>query len=311
MYTFITQYDSPNYTPASETHLVWGRGRSIEKIAIHWWDDPAKNPTFEGAIATLTRPNGVSAHFVATGTGRRVACLVSPEDNSWATASANPYTISIECDPRCRDEDYDVVGELVAELRATYGNLPLMKHSDVVKTRCPGNYDLNRVNQVAANKIARAEDQFGTARDKTPPAPQPAKATAAQVKALYLEILEREADPAGLKHYQNFTAEVVRDDLLKSTERSILINRKAAEQAESIRKAAEAEAKRKLDEEAATKEAKRIADEQAAQEEAKRLAEEHARLTTPIDMENNAMLKEILKYVKTIWGLVLNLFKRK
>ena len=170
-YNFLTQFDSPNYTPASETRATWGRDRKIEKIAIHWWDAPSKNPSFEGVVAGFVKPGGLSAHFVATGTGRRVACLVAPEDNSWATSSANPYTISIECDPRCRDEDYDIVGELVAELRATYGNLPLMRHSDVVATACPGTWDLNRINQVASTKIAKKEDQFGLATTKVVPVP--------------------------------------------------------------------------------------------------------------------------------------------
>ena len=175
-YNFITQYTSPNQTPASQTRATWGRDRKIEKIAIHWWTDPATNPTFEGIINGFMIPGGLSAHFVATGTGRRVACLVDPVHNSWATASANPYTVSIECDPRCRDEDYDVIGELVAELRATYGNLPLMKHSDVVATRCPGSYDLARIDRVAATKVARKEDQYGMAKNKTvtpTPAPTP------------------------------------------------------------------------------------------------------------------------------------------
>ena len=179
-YNFLTNYDSPNYTPGSEAVSVWGRPRTTEKIAIHHWGDEATNPSFEGVVSHLCNPaSQVSAHFVATGTGRRVACLVAPEDASWATYTANPYTISIECDPRCRDEDYDVVGELVAELRATYGNLPLMKHSDVYNTRCPGNYDLNRINAVAATKLARAEDQFGLAQNKPAPAPvvTPAPAT--------------------------------------------------------------------------------------------------------------------------------------
>lgn len=172
MYTFLTQFNSPNYTPASEARSVWGRPRTIEAIAIHWYGDPMTNPTFEGVVNYLCRPNGSSsAHFVATGTGRRVACLIDLADASWATLSANPYTISIECDPRCRPEDYDVVGELVAELRATYGNLPLVPHKQFGQTACPGNYDLNRINQVASTKIARAEDQFGQAHDKTAPAP--------------------------------------------------------------------------------------------------------------------------------------------
>ena len=178
-YNYLTQYNSPNYTPANEARSVWGRARTIEKISIHWWDDPLNNPSFEGVISVLCNPaRQASAHFVATGTGRRVACLVNIPDASWATNSANPYTISIECDPRCRAEDYDVIAELVAELRREYGNLPLMKHSDVVSTRCPGNYDLNKINEIAATKNAGKD--FGTSTTKanvTPPAtPAPAPA---------------------------------------------------------------------------------------------------------------------------------------
>jgi hypothetical protein len=116
-YNYLTQYNSPNYTPANEARSVWGRARTIEAIAIHHWGDPNTNPTFEGVINVLCNPSRqASAHFVATGTGRRVACLVNIPDASWATNSANPYTISIECDPRCRDEDYDVVAEMLQQL---------------------------------------------------------------------------------------------------------------------------------------------------------------------------------------------------
>ena len=103
-YKYETQYNSPNYTPASRVQATWGVPRTFKAIAIHWWGDPNQGPTYEGVIATLCNPNrGASAHFVATGTGRRVAQLVNLADASWATNSANPYTISIECDPRCRD----------------------------------------------------------------------------------------------------------------------------------------------------------------------------------------------------------------
>lgn len=44
------------------------------------------------------------------------------------------------------------------------------------------------------------------------------KATQEQIKALYLEILERPADPDGLKHYVNYTYDFVRKDLLASKE---------------------------------------------------------------------------------------------
>ena len=143
-FTWITKYDSPNYTKAADAPKVWGQARTIKAIAIHWWGDPNQGPTLEGVVATLCNPaRGASAHIVATGTGRRAACLVNLDDASWATNSANPWTISIECDPRCRAEDYDVVAEVIAQLRSIYGNLPLVPHKQFVATACPGNYDLS------------------------------------------------------------------------------------------------------------------------------------------------------------------------
>lgn len=174
-YKYETQYNSPNYTPASQAVATWGRSRTIEKIAIHWWGDPNTGPSYEGVINTLCNPSrGASAHFVATGTGRRVACLVNLEDASWATNSANPYTISIECDPRCRNEDYDVVAELIAQIRQVYGDLPLVPHKQFVATACPGNYDLGRLDREARNKVARPEDDWGTVSSK---ATEPVKKT--------------------------------------------------------------------------------------------------------------------------------------
>lgn len=231
-YTFLTQYNSPNYTPASESQATWGRPRTIEKIAVHHWGDPNTNPSFEGVISVLCNPaRQASAHFVATGTGRRVACLVDPTDASWATSSANPYTISIECDPRCRDEDYDVVGELIAEIRATYGNLPLIPHKAVVATACPGNYDLNRLNAVAGTKIAKATDQYGLAVTKT----VTPTITREEIEKLYLDILERKADEGGIQTYlkSGMNAGGVRNALLASPEYALLQKRKAEEQAKA------------------------------------------------------------------------------
>lgn len=173
-YQYITQYNSPNYTPESQARATWGRPRTIEIVAQHWWGDPNTNPTFEGVIATLCNPSRqASAHFVATGTGRRVACLVDLNNASWATNSANPYSISIEGDPRCRDEDYDVIAELIAELRVAYGvQLPIKPHREFVATACPGNYDLNRINALALEKQKYADinKDYGQI---TIPAPQP------------------------------------------------------------------------------------------------------------------------------------------
>lgn len=184
-----TQYNSPNYTPASRAQATWGRPRTIEAIAIHWWGDPNTGPTYEGVIATLVNPSrGASAHIVATGTGRRVACLVNLSDASWATNSANPYTISIECDPRCRDEDYDVVAEVIAQIRSIYGNLPLVPHKQFVATACPGNYSLDRLNKLAATKSVSKNDAWGKVTNKvtTPPKEEEEMVTSRGLDVIYL-----------------------------------------------------------------------------------------------------------------------------
>lgn len=165
-YQYETQHNSPNFNAGRD---------SLDFIVIHWWDDPAVNPSYEGTIATLCRVGRqASAHYVATGTGRRVACLVSPDDTAWHAGTSNPATnpnphsIGIECDPRCRDEDYDVVAELIADIRSAYGNLPLKRHSDFVPTRCPGNWDLARLDAIAKTKVSH--DAWGDVTSITPTA---------------------------------------------------------------------------------------------------------------------------------------------
>lgn len=163
-FKYETQHTSPNYTPASRAQATWGQPRIVKAIAIHWWGDPNQGPSYEGVISTLVNPNrGASAHFVATGTGRRVAQLVNLEDASWATNSANPWTISIECDPRCREEDYDVVAELIANIRSAYGNIPLVPHKQFVATACPGNYDLGELDRRA--RLKDGSGDWGIVKD--------------------------------------------------------------------------------------------------------------------------------------------------
>lgn len=173
-YKLDTSKDSPNFTPGASSPATFGRARTIEAIAIHWWGDPNNNPTYDGIVNFLCNPNaGVSAHFVASGTNRSVAQIVNFSDVSWATNSANPYTISIECDPRCRDEDYDVIAEVIAQIRDAYGPLPLVAHRQFVATACPGNYDLGRLDAIANTKDGSGD--WGTVTNKNvQPTPPPA-----------------------------------------------------------------------------------------------------------------------------------------
>lgn len=158
-----TQYfkQSPNYTPASQTKQVWGVNRQIKYICIHWWDRPENKPSFNGVVSLLlSSSRQASAHYVAE--AGRVAQLVKEEDNAWANGSGNPYTISIECNPRASTADRQTIAELVAKIRKRRGNLPLVPHSKFQPTQCPGVYNkyLSSISE-AANKI------------NNPPAPTP------------------------------------------------------------------------------------------------------------------------------------------
>mgnify|MGYP003477921858 CR=1 FL=1 len=149
-YNEINNIDSPNFTS--------GRGgKKVDRIVIHWWDDPARNPSAEGVVATLTNPSRqASAHYVITGTGRRAWCLVAESDTAWHAGDfdINQRSIGLECDPRCRNEDYDVVAEVIADLWRYYGKIPLTPHRQYSSTACPGNYDLARLQREAEAKLA-------------------------------------------------------------------------------------------------------------------------------------------------------------
>lgn len=157
-YTEITNRTSPN---------KWVGGNTIKGITCHWWGDPKKNPTAEGVVNWLCNPaSQVSAHFVITGTGRRVWQLVADKDRAWHARNGNTSTLGLELDPRCRDSDYDVAAEVIADLWRYYGKLPLYPHKHWVATACPGNYDLKRLQREAEAKL-----------NPPKPAPKPVKKT--------------------------------------------------------------------------------------------------------------------------------------
>ena len=174
-YNYITKYDSPNYTPGYRVKSDYGMDRKVEGITIHHWGDPNQNPQFINIVNYLSRSNGnTSAHYVATGTNRQVACIVAPTDAAWhgGTAWANARTIGIELDPRARDEDYDVAAELVADIRSAYGDVPIYWHSYFVATACPGAWSPERLDKLSYTKYSHATD-WGKGGDKNPPVVKP------------------------------------------------------------------------------------------------------------------------------------------
>lgn len=215
-YNYITQYDSPNYTAGRQ-------GNNISSITIHWWGDPNQNPSFEGVTAWLCNPaSQVSAHYVVTGTDRRVACIVDPSNIAWHAGNwvGNQTSIGIECDPRCRDEDYDVIAELVAELRKAYGDLPLRPHNSWTTTSCPGNYDLGRIDRMAREKAGQTVE-----RDRTD--------EINYLNNLFQQILDRNVDENAIGHYlsqidKGWNWDQIREDLANSAEGKAVAERRNA-----------------------------------------------------------------------------------
>lgn len=171
-YNYITKYSSPNFTK--------GRTKDITTLIIHWWNDPAKNPKVSGVVSWLCNvDSNVSAHYVITGTNREVYHLVDNKDTAWHAKNANPFSLGLELDPRQRDEDYDVAAEVIANIWKHYGKkFPLEPHNKYVKdSRCPGTYDLSRLQREAEAKMGKDTTQ------PVKPSPAPSKPAPAPTNA--------------------------------------------------------------------------------------------------------------------------------
>lgn len=179
-YKYITKHSSPNYTSAASTPRYYGRARKVEGITIHHWGDPKNNPQFQNVVNYLCRKGGnTSAHYVATGTNRQVACIVAPQHTAWHSGSAwgNARTIGVELDPRARASDYDVAAELIADIRSAFGDVPIYWHSYFVATACPGKWDAKKLDKLSYTKYSHETD-WGKGGNKKQPAPVVKKAPA-------------------------------------------------------------------------------------------------------------------------------------
>lgn len=149
-YEYITKHNSPR-----RAHTKAKRGAAaIDTIVIHHWDDVDRKPTFAGTIAWLTRAGAsTSAHYVVE--AGRVACIVSPRDIAWHAGNWgwNQRSIGIELNPRASAGDYATAGELIRELRAAYGDMPLKAHKAIKATSCPGRYVLASLDDEARGKM--------------------------------------------------------------------------------------------------------------------------------------------------------------
>ena len=164
-YQEITNFNSPNYTPASQSRYIFGYPRTISGVVYHWWGSPNAGSTFNGIIGWLCNPRaGVSAHVV--GEAGKVAWLVDADNPAWHTGHprGNASTIGYECNPRLSDADYETMGEFHYDCEKYYGRrLDIWVHKEWTPTSCSP-IDKNRIRAIA--------DRFH-AGNKPAPQPQP------------------------------------------------------------------------------------------------------------------------------------------
>jgi N-acetylmuramoyl-L-alanine amidase len=145
-YELITKYTSPNQSPRS----VYGHNSEKPTgITIHHWGDPGQQ--FQNVVDYLCRPGGSSsAHVVAE--GGRVAWIVNASQAAWHSGNTigNGTTIGIELRPEASSTDYVTAAELIRDIRAEYGELPLYPHNHWFNTACPGKWDLPLLNRMVA-----------------------------------------------------------------------------------------------------------------------------------------------------------------
>lgn len=174
-----TSHSSPNRSRR--------KGR-IKYLVIHHWDAPEKRPRFDPVVSWLCNPKSrVSAHYVVE--QGRISRLVPEDEAAWHARGGNSDSIGIECNPRQADGDYLTVAALIRDIRKRHGDLPLVRHRDVVgsSTDCPGTYDLARLDRLARGQSAKpvavaskgtskpvAKPVNGAACVKAPPFPLPA-----------------------------------------------------------------------------------------------------------------------------------------
>jgi LysM repeat protein len=122
-------------------------------IVMHWWGDPASNPTFNGVVNWFKlRSSQVSAQYVVE--AGRITQMVMEDHRAWHAGDdwANKHGIGIEVNPRLSAADYRTTAALVAEIRSRRGPLPLQPHNAYSATRCPGHMDLGLINRLAEGR---------------------------------------------------------------------------------------------------------------------------------------------------------------
>jgi len=167
-YTLQEQYNSKNMVAGGSADSVWHLGaRRVTSITIHHWG--LKGQQFDTVRDFLcTNDTPTSAHYVVQ--AGLVACIVSPDDCAFhaGNAEGNTFSVGIECRPEATDGDYATIAELIRDIRAIYGDIPLYPHNHWFNTACPGDYDLGRLDSLARGTITTQSGTITPLEDPMP-----------------------------------------------------------------------------------------------------------------------------------------------
>lgn len=184
--SYIKQWKpSPNFTPGSQTRAIYGRPRTIEFGAGHWWDDPSRGPSHNGVVNTFLNPaRQASAHAVVS--AGLVTEMVDQNDTAWCTNNANPYTFSIECDPRITQggQAAENIMATLAEYIADKGfhNLQWYPHKHWWSTAC---------NPIDWNEVMRRAKAVVASRNAPQSKPVPAAQLLPEGKLTFRAVLDK------------------------------------------------------------------------------------------------------------------------
>ncbi|MGQ4537927.1 peptidoglycan recognition protein family protein [Dermabacteraceae bacterium P7074] len=151
-------------------------GRRIRHITIHYWGRWV-GQSHEGIVEWLSKwrlRGRTSAHYVVS--PGKVSQIVSEADTAWANGNrtANQESITIELcpDPARADATLATCAQLIAEIRARHGDLPLYPHKHWYNTDCPGLFSnrLGELDRMARGRVAGAARSVAAATAASKPA---------------------------------------------------------------------------------------------------------------------------------------------
>ena len=133
-------------------------GKPTHIVIHHWGVDGQKH---DNVVSWFRNGNSrkTSAHYVVS--AGRITRMVDLKDTAHHTAGFNAKSVGIECRPEMSAGDIEAAVWAIREVRATYGDLPLIGHRDRRSTSCPGRYylKLGMLDRMARGQIMSEDIQ--------------------------------------------------------------------------------------------------------------------------------------------------------